>query len=354
MPFENTRLDEIDMAIVSEMQSDGRRSVTDIAKALGLHRNTVSTRLRRLLDERIITPAIYASPPALGYHTIATIGISVAPGEMDAVADRMVSLTNIHYVFVCLGRYDVIIWGLFRDQDELHGFITRELGNTPGIVGTEAMVSLGMSKLSFALLNSHLPSSYGDRAEETVSGLASTKHSVTDLDEQDLAIVGELQRDARQSVVGLAKALGIHRNSVTAKLKRLSDHGTVKAVIAPNPMALGYQVMVAMGISTLPGAIDAALDRLKSGANIHSVATCTGRYDIMLWGFFCDQEELYGFIRRELGKTPGIRNAEAMVILRVKKMSFAYLTHLHSCETAWPVPSTCDLGELNRASASSR
>jgi Lrp/AsnC family transcriptional regulator for asnA, asnC and gidA len=326
MPIESNGLDEIDLAIVTALQSDGRRGVADIARPLGVHRNTVSRKLKRLLDQRIITPAIYAYPPALGYHTTATIGISVAPGEIDAVADRMVSLANVHYVFVCLGRYDIIIWGLFRDQDELYAFITRELGNTPGITGTEAMVSLGMRKLSFALLDPHLPNSYGDQAEEATPGVQAAQHERAGLDEQDLAIIGQLQRDARQSVAALAKALGIHRNIVTARLKRLSDQGTVRAVIAPDAMALGYRVMVAMGISVLPGAIDAALDRLKPAANIHSVTICTGRYDIMLWGFFRDQEELYDFIRGELGNTPGIRNAEAMVILRVKKMSFAYLT----------------------------
>lgn len=326
MPPEHPGLDDIDLAIIRELQHDGRRSVIGMAKALGVHRNTVSAKLRRLLDERIITTAIYAYPPALGYHTIATIGISVAPGEVDAVAERMASLTNIHYVFVCLGRYDVIVWGLFRDQDELYGFITRDLGNTPGIVGTEAMVSLGMRKLSFAFLNSQLPSSYGDQHKETTLGLGTIPQSGIDLDKQDMAIIQELQRDARQPVLTLAKALGIHRNIVTARLKRLFDHGIARAVIAPDPMALGYRVMVAMGISVLPGAIAAASDRLKSAASIHSVTICTGRYDIMLWGFFCDQEELYSFIRQELGKTPGIRKAEAMVILRVKKMSFAYLT----------------------------
>jgi len=327
MLFESTGLDETDLAIVRELQSDGRRSVVDMAEALGVHRNTASAKLKRLLDERVITPAIYTHPPALGYHTTAIIGISVSPGKMDAVADHMMSLTNVHYVFVCLGRYDVIIWGLFRDQDELYAFITRELGTIPGVVGTEAMVSLGMRKVSFALLNpSQRPGGNNAQGKKTTSGLETIQQPVADLDELDLAVIRELQHDARQSVVALAKALGSHRNIIAAKLKRLLDQGTVRAVAAPDPMALGYRVMVAMGISVLPGAIDAALDRLKSAANIHSVTICTGRYDIMLWGFFSDHEELYDFIRRELGKTTGIRNAEAMVILRVKKMSFAYLT----------------------------
>ena len=327
MPFEDTRLDELDLAIIGELQNDGRRSVGEMAKALGAHRNTVSMKLKRLLDERIITPAVYVYPPALGYHIIAIIGVSVAPGEMDAVADRVVSLTNVHYVFVCLGRYDILLWGLFRDQDELYAFITKQLGKTPGIIGSETMITLGMRKLSFAFLtSSHLPVRYGDQRKGTISGLETTPYVSAELDEQDSAIIRELQHDTRQSVAALAKALGINRNIVGTKLRRLFDQGIMKAVITPNPIALGYQVMVAMGISVLPSEIDAASDKLKSLANIHSVTICTGRYDILLWCFFRDLEELYALLRRELGKTPGIRDAEAMVILRVKKMSFSYLT----------------------------
>jgi len=327
MSFKDIRLDELDLGIIRELERDGRRGAVDLAAALGTHRNTVSTKLKRLLDERIVTPGIYAYPPALGYRTTTWIGLNVAPGKMDAVATRMASLANVHLVFVCLGRYDVLVWGLFQDQEELYAFITKELGRTPGITGTETMIGLGVMKLSFNFLSSTQVSDDLDgRSQEATSKLIKTSSSGKGLDEHDLAIIKELQRDARQSVVALAKAVGVHRNVVSTKIRRLADQGIMKAVAVPNPVALGYRVMVIICISVLPGYIDTASDKLKSLANIHSVTICTGRYDIMLWGFFRDQEELYTFIEKELGLTPGIKGAETMVILRTKKMSFAYLT----------------------------
>ena len=326
MRFEDIELDELDLGIIRELEGDGRRGAVDLAAALGAHRNTVSAKLKRLLNERIVTPGVYAYPPALGYRTIVWIGLNVAPGEMDAVADRMVSLANVHLVFVCLGRYDVLVWGLFQGQEELYSFITKELGRIPGIIGTETMIGLGVMKLSFAFLSSpQVSNDHDDREEKKTSTLEVTSHGGTGLDEHDLAIIRELQRDARQSVVALARAVGVHRNVVGAKLRRLADRGIMKAVAIPNPIALGYRVMVVICISVLPGYIDTASDQLKSLANIHSVTICTGRYDIMLWGFFRDQEELYNFIGKELGRTPGITGVETIVILRAKKMSSAYL-----------------------------
>lgn len=326
-PSDTSELDDLDLGIIRELEGDGRRGIVDLASALGVHRNVVSARLKRLLRERIVVPGVYAYPPALGYRTVVWIGLRVAPGFLEAVADRMASLPNIHLAFVCLGRYDVLVWGLFRDQEELYAFIKRELGETPGITDTETMIGLGVQKMSFAFLSSpQVSDNHDDGLQDANSPSETGPGGGTGLDEQDLAIIRELQGDARQSLVSLSKAVGVHRNVTSAKLKRLTDRGIVKAVAVPNPIALGYRVMVIVCVSVLPGCIEAASEGLQSLANVHTVTICTGRYDIMLWGFFRDQDELYAHIATDLGKTPGITGTETIVILRVKKMSFAYLT----------------------------
>lgn len=325
MAPEHLRLDEADLGIITELQRDGRRGVAEIADTLNVHRNTVSVKLKRLIDKRVVTPAIYVKPPALGYNAAGVIGIKVAPGEIDAVIGLIQPLQNVHNVFVSLGRYQIILWGLFRDQDELHSFITKELGRVPGIIGTETMVSLGIKKLSFALLDSpQPPQQHSGRATEASSIPEVPFSSV--LDEQDCDIIRELQRDARQSAAAIARNLDMNRNTVLARLRGLLEQGIVKAFVVPNIAALGYQVMVAMGVSVLPGDIDAASNRLKCLKSTLTLTICTGRYNIMLWSLYRNMDELYDLLRTELGNIPGIRDAEVMVILRVTKNSFAYLT----------------------------
>ncbi len=319
------RLDDSDLGIIRELQRDGRRPVADMADALGIHRNTVSMKLRRLTDRRVVNPSVYVHPPSLGFNAAAVIGVKVAPGEVDSVVAFLDAMPNVHNVFVCLGRYDILLWGLFHDQDELHSFITRDLGRVPGIVGAETMVTLGMKKLSFTLLDSSLPQpAEGGRVAEAGQGPEVAGDGAR-LGEQDCAIIRELQRDARKSAAAIARSIGVNKNAVSARLRNLLDEGTVKAFVAPNAIALGYHLMVAVGISVLPGEIDAASDRLSCLDSTQTLVICTGRYNIMLWGLFRDMEELYELLRTELGRTPGIRDAEAMVIIRVAKNSFAYL-----------------------------
>ncbi len=321
-----TRLDESDLSIIREMQKDGRHGVAEMADTLGIHRNTVSMKLKRLMARRVVNPTIYVHPPSLGFNAAAVIGVRVAPGEIDHVVRLIGAMPNVHNAFVCLGRYDVVLWGLFQDQDELHSFITKDLGGTSGIIGAETMITLGMKKLSFTFLESpSLPhEEIGRLADATPASQAPA--GGLRLDEQDRAIIRELQRDARKSAAAIARSTGMNKNVVSAKLRGLLDDGTVKAFVAPNAIALGYRVMVAVGISVLPGEIEAASDRLSRLDSTQTLVICTGRYNLMSWGLFRDMEEVYDLLKTELGKIPGIRDAEAMVIVRVTKNSFAYLT----------------------------
>ena len=311
-------LDEYDRGIISRMENDARCGVGEMAEALGIHRNTVAAKLNRLMRQRIIRPGVYVDPRTLGYRAPAIIGIKVAPGEIEKVAMRVASQPNIHHVHICVGRYDILLAGsLFRDEDELLSFVTNEVSRTPGVTGVETMITVGLSKVGFGLVDT-IPSDEPRSAREREAIGAS-------LDEGDYAIIMELQRDARQPVFALASALGMNRNTVAAKLRRLLDEGIVRAVAVADPAPMGYQVVAAIGLSVLPGQIETVAARLKEIRNMQAVILCIGRYNIMVWCLCRDLEELYGTLTEALGEVPGIRDVETMLILRTKKATLDYL-----------------------------
>jgi DNA-binding Lrp family transcriptional regulator len=334
MKADHFELDEYDLGIIAELQNDARRGVGEIANALGIHRNTVSAKLKRLMEKRVVTLAVYIDPRTLGYRAPAIIGIKVVPNKIDMVATQMAGLTNIHHVFVCLGRYDVVLAGsLFRDEDELLSFITNEVGKAPGVIAVDTMITVGLNKIIFGLVDTpRLQVPQTNRATEVVPVSGVTPSANAELDEGDYAIIRELQRDARQSAFALAAGLGMNRNTVAAKLRRLLDQGVVKAVVVANPLMTGYQLMVIFGISVLPGQIEVASEGLKRLKNLQTLIVCIGRYNIMAWCQYRDLEEMYEMLTTELAKVPGVREAEAMMILRTKKTSLAYLASPQSPE----------------------
>lgn len=139
-------MDALDLMIIRELQSDPQQPQADIARKLDASETTVRRRLKRLLHERIIRIVAIADPRALGYNVRAMIGMKTMPGMLDAVADKLASYANVHYAMLTTGPYDLIAWGVFRNTDELSGFISGELGAVDGIAGYEIMLTLKVVK----------------------------------------------------------------------------------------------------------------------------------------------------------------------------------------------------------------
>jgi len=139
-------IDALDLMIIRELQSDPQQPQTDIAKKLGAGATTVRRRLNRLLNEHIIRIVAIADPHALGYHVRAMIGIKVCPGKIDAVADKLASYANVHYALMTTGPYDLVAWAVFRNTDELSGFIRHKLGGIEGLASHESMLTLKVVK----------------------------------------------------------------------------------------------------------------------------------------------------------------------------------------------------------------
>jgi Lrp/AsnC family transcriptional regulator, regulator for asnA, asnC and gidA len=59
-------LDEVDRELVRLLQEDGRRSLSEMAREVGLSHASVRTRINRLLDEQIVTITAVTHPGTHG------------------------------------------------------------------------------------------------------------------------------------------------------------------------------------------------------------------------------------------------------------------------------------------------
>jgi len=149
-----TKLDKLDMALLKELEADGRQSTSGLAKKLGVSRNHVGKRLAQLLDSGVTRVVAFSDPAILGYRIFTMIGINVSPKRVNAAATRLKAFPSVHLVVTTAGRYHIVIYTLFKTSKELSDFITKELASVPGITSTETMVILEMHKMSFSYLAS--------------------------------------------------------------------------------------------------------------------------------------------------------------------------------------------------------
>lgn len=143
------RVDELDRKIIKMLQADGRLSNTEIARVLEITETTVRKRIAHLLDERLISIVAVPTPEAAGMNLSAIIGISVELTAIHQVADAIRSYTEVRYVGMSAGRYDLMIEAFFTDQEHLLEFVTDKLGGLPGITNLETSIILKVVKFSY-------------------------------------------------------------------------------------------------------------------------------------------------------------------------------------------------------------
>jgi Lrp/AsnC family transcriptional regulator, regulator for asnA, asnC and gidA len=140
-------LDEIDRAIIEQLQLDGRLPYTKLGAAVGLSEAAVRQRVQRLLDSGAMQVVAVTDPLQLGLRRMAMIGIS-AEGDLDAVAAKVGALDNIEYLVIAAGRFDILVETVVADDEELLALMNR-IRAVKGVRQTESFIYLRLAKQTY-------------------------------------------------------------------------------------------------------------------------------------------------------------------------------------------------------------
>jgi len=145
-------MDQIDLEIISFLQTDGRMPFTDIAKELDISEGTVRNRVARLMQERVLQIVGMVDPYRLGYDAPAMISISVQPPLLNQVAKTISKFPEVSYLIMVSGDYDLLVEVLCKDRDHLASFLNERLMKVPGITNTQTSMVLHTYKMSYGAL----------------------------------------------------------------------------------------------------------------------------------------------------------------------------------------------------------
>lgn len=139
---ENLNLDTKSKRIIEELQHDGRRTYSEIGKAVGLSEAAVRQRVAKLIDSGAMQIVAVTDPGQLGFARQAMIGIRVT-GAITPVADAIAELPNADYVVVTAGIYDILAEVVCADDAELLD-VLNTVRAIPGVRETETMTYLDL------------------------------------------------------------------------------------------------------------------------------------------------------------------------------------------------------------------
>lgn len=98
-------LDELDHAILAILQDEGRLSLSELGRRIGLSQPAMSERVRRLEESGVITGyGARIDPKVLGLDTTAIIRLRTTHEHIRACLDRFASMPEVIEVHRCTGE----------------------------------------------------------------------------------------------------------------------------------------------------------------------------------------------------------------------------------------------------------
>lgn len=143
------QLDDVSKGIIEQLQKDGRMPYATIGKAVGLSEAAVRQRVQRLLDSGVMQIVAVTDPLQLGFARQAMIGIR-AEGDVEPIADQLSRMTEIDYLIVSAGSFDIIVEVVCESDDHLLELLSKRIRTIAGVRSTESFVYLKLYKQTYS------------------------------------------------------------------------------------------------------------------------------------------------------------------------------------------------------------
>lgn len=121
-------MDDLDARIIKCLNVDGRKSLRDVARDMGVSTGTAYNRIRRLEASGIIkgyAPIVDAH--AAGFDLTVIIGVRIAHGKLLEVERKVARDPRVFAVYDLTGEWDAMILARFRSREELNDFVKSTL-----------------------------------------------------------------------------------------------------------------------------------------------------------------------------------------------------------------------------------
>jgi len=140
-------MDKLDVRLLEMLNRDARKSYRKLAKDLGVSIGTVSDRIRRLEEQKVIRGYLPdVEERSLGFELFAIIGVKIGGGKLMEVQERIAKDRRIYGVYDVTGQWDSILLARFKNTRELDTFLKKELLSLKEVESTYTQVVLNKVK----------------------------------------------------------------------------------------------------------------------------------------------------------------------------------------------------------------
>jgi len=290
------KIDLKDRKILYELDLNCRQSNTQIGKKVGLKKDVVSYRIKKLQEEGVIQ-CFYTVIDAykLGYSLFRYyVNFQyVSPEIRKEIIEYFVNYKNICTVSQAIGKYDLILVTWVNDTNEFYQFWSKALDKF-GDYFESKLFSVYIHGVGFR--KSYLLSeNYNkeDRADHEYFGVGKT----VKIDETDYHLLNELALNARMPLIELAEKFGCSSQTINYRIKRLKKEGLIQAFrVAVNQSLLGFKLYKADIFLKNHSQRINIINYIKQNPYLMYISTSTGLCDLEFEFIVKSQKELIDII----------------------------------------------------------
>lgn len=130
-------LDELDIAILRELQDDGRISNVELARRVNLSPPATHARIKRLEEQGLIRQYVaLLDPVKAGYDMVCFVSISLQihrSEELEAMRRRISRMPEVLECYHVTGEFDYLLKIVVRNRQELQHFVVERITPLPGV-----------------------------------------------------------------------------------------------------------------------------------------------------------------------------------------------------------------------------
>lgn len=139
-------LDRFDRAILRALAADGRMSITDLAKTIGLSKSPTQARLRRLEAEGVITGyRALVDPIRLGLDHVSFVELRLQDTREKALAEfnaAVLKVPEIEQAYLIAGNFDYLLKIRTQNMADYRRVLAEHVSTLPHVANSSTYVAM--------------------------------------------------------------------------------------------------------------------------------------------------------------------------------------------------------------------
>ncbi|MEM9768046.1 MAG: winged helix-turn-helix transcriptional regulator [Cyanobacteria bacterium P01_D01_bin.71] len=116
-------IDQLDLKVIERLQQNGRIAYSDIARSINAPEATIRYRVKRLLDEGIISISAFINTGKVKHENVAYLELEVEPLFLEASLSQLRGMENISYIASVTGEFNIMLEYIYKDNHDLLSFL---------------------------------------------------------------------------------------------------------------------------------------------------------------------------------------------------------------------------------------